>query len=157
MRKLILLVMSLAMLAPVAAAVALAQTESEESIQGSVTSVSGAVVLVEEEPNGESGSEKGYFTVTGETEILRQQGEALVPAALDDLEVGELVVATYAGPVLESFPTQGTAGSIVILGEGYEGGFVDDDEVRCLLPEGCGPDVLPEETGTGAVQYGNAA
>ena len=74
-------------------------------------------MLVEENPNDERGSAKGAFTITDETEILRQQGDEQVPTTFDDLQVGQLVVATYVGPVAESYPTQGTAGSIVILEE----------------------------------------
>ena len=92
-----------------------ARTGSGDGIRGSITSISGAVVLVEEDPADESGSPKGAFTVTGETNILLQQGGEQVPATFDDLRVGQLVEAQYAGPVAESYPSQGTADSIVIL------------------------------------------
>ncbi len=92
-----------------------ARTGSGGSVRGTITSISGAVVLVEEDPADESGSAKGAFTVTGETEILRQQGGEQVPAAFGDLRAGQLVEATYAGDVAESYPSQGKAGSIVIL------------------------------------------
>ena len=111
MKKLILLVTALA------AAPALAQSEPVNGVQGVITNISGAAVLVEENPTDEWGSAKGAFTITDETEILRQQGDEQVPATFDDLQVGQLVVATYVGPVAESYPTQGTAGSIVILEE----------------------------------------
>ncbi len=115
MKKLILLVTALAM--AMAAAPALAQSEPANGVQGVITNISGAAVLVEENPTDEWGSAKGAFTITDETEILRQQGDEQVPATFDDLQVGQLVVATYVGPVAESYPTQGTAGSIVILEE----------------------------------------
>jgi hypothetical protein len=73
------------------------------------------VVLVEEDPSDESGSAKGQFAVTGETEILEQRDEDLVPVSFEALRVGQMVEATYAGPVAESYPTQGIAGRIVIL------------------------------------------
>jgi hypothetical protein len=114
-KKLILLVAALAM--ALVAASALAQNEPANGVQGVITNISGAVVLVEENPTDEWGSAKGAFTITDETEILRQQGDEQVPATFDDLQVGQLVVATYVGPVAESYPTQGTAGSIVILEE----------------------------------------
>ena len=63
--------------------------------------------------------------MTEETAILRQQGDELVPGTFDDLQAGQHVAATYAGPVAESYPTQGTAGSIVVLespGEDLGGG-----------------------------------
>jgi len=107
------------------AAPAVAQMEPANGVQGFITSISGAVVLVEEVPSDEWGSDKGAFTVTEETAILRQQGDELVPGTFDDLQAGQHVAATYAGPVAESYPTQGTAGSIVVLespGEDLGGG-----------------------------------
>jgi len=86
---------------------------------------------VEEDPADESGSPKGTFTVTGETDILQQQNGERAPAAFDDLRVGQLVEAEYAGPVAESYPSQGTAGSIVIL-----------------EPSGSGPGPAPGSTAT---------
>jgi len=53
----------------------------ENSVRGLITEVSRSaeVVLVEEDPSDESGSAKGQFAVTGETEILEQQGGDLAP------------------------------------------------------------------------------
>ena len=98
------------------------RTGSGGGVRGAITSISGAVVLVEEDPADDSGSPKGAFTVTGETEILRQQDGEQVPAAFGDLRVGQLVEAEYAGDVAESYPSQGEAGSIVILGPSGGGG-----------------------------------
>jgi Protein of unknown function (DUF3221) len=155
-KKLILLATSLAML-PATVALGLAQTEPGSEVQGAITSVSGSVVLVEENPVDESGSAKGAFTVTGDTDIFRRSGDLQIPASFDDLRVGQPVIATYTGPVAESYPTQGTAGSIVILEE-----ISADDQLLCLLPEGCDtngdgvPDLRAGEP-SGAVQYDNAA
>jgi hypothetical protein len=160
-KKLILMATSLAMLSATAV-LAVAQTETGSEVQGSITSISGSAVLVEENPADESGSAKGAFTVTGETEIFRRSGDLQVPASFDDLRVGQPVIATYTGPVAESYPTQGTAGNIVILEE-----IPADDQLLCLLPEGCDTngdglrdltvvEPVPDE-GTGAVQYDNAA
>jgi Protein of unknown function (DUF3221) len=155
-KKLILLATSLAML-PATAVLALAQMETGSEVQGSITSISGSVVLVEENPADESGSAKGAFTVTGETHIFRRSGDLQVPASYDYLRVGQPVIATYTGPVAESYPTQGTAGSIIILEE-----IPAVDQLLCLLPEGCDTngDGLPDLTAgepAGAVQYDNAA
>ena len=150
MKKLVLMAATLTLLVMATAAVALAQ-EEPVSYVGYITSISGDSVLVEEDPASEWGGNKGYFTVTGETEILRLVGgDAVAPATFEELEVGQLVEATYSGPILESYPSQGGASSIMILEEDY-----GDDEVRCLLPEGCGPEILPD--GTGAAQYDTAA
>ncbi len=151
MKKLILMAATLTMLVATPAAVALAQEEPTGYV-GYITSISGDSVLVQEDPASEWGGGKGYFTVTGETGLLRLVGgDAVAPATFEELEVGQLVEATYSGPILESYPSQGGAGSIVILEEDY-----GDDEVRCLLPEGCGPEVPPDE-GADAVQYDIAA
>jgi len=98
----------------------------ESSIRGVITEVSRSaeVVLVEEDPSDESGSAKGQFAVTGETEILEQRDEGLVPVSFEALRVGQMVEATYGGPVAESYPMQGIASRIVIL-EGDRTGSPD--------------------------------
>jgi hypothetical protein len=100
------------------AAPAFAQS-SGDSIRGSITEVSRSaeVVLVEEDPSEESGSAKGEFAVTDETEILEQRGEDQIKVPFGALRVGQTVEATYSGPVAESYPTQGVAGRILILDE----------------------------------------
>jgi hypothetical protein len=116
-KKLILMAATLTMLVVTTAAVALAQ-EEPVSYVGYITSISGDSVLVEEDPASEWGGDKGYFTVTGETEIFRLVGgDAVAPATFEELEVGQLVSATYSGPILESYLQQGGAGSIVILAD----------------------------------------
>ena len=112
------LVLSVAALGMALAAPALAQSP-ENSIRGEITELSRSaeVVLVEEKPSDASGSAKGEFAVTAETEILKQQGGDQAPASFEDLQVGQMVEATYAGPVGESYPTQGIADRIVILAE----------------------------------------
>ncbi len=85
-------------------------------VLGTITSISGSAVLVEEDPSAAGSGDKGYFTVTEETEISKLLGgDALAPAAFGDLAVGQTVEATYAGAVAESYPTQGNAASIAIL------------------------------------------
>jgi Protein of unknown function (DUF3221) len=101
-----------------AAAPAFAQPP-ENSIRGEITEVSRSaeVVLVEEDPSEESGSAKGEFAFTGETEIFDRRGGDQTPASFEALRAGQVVEATYTGPVAESYPTQGVAGRIVILDE----------------------------------------
>ncbi|MDQ3302867.1 MAG: YobA family protein [Actinomycetota bacterium] len=133
MRKFITAAGVLVALALVAAIPALAQEEPETGLDdgppivGTITSISGDVILVEENPSVSvfeaspllSGGDKGYFTVTGETGIFGLLGgDAEVPISFDDLETGQLVAATYEGSVVaESYTTQGIAGSIVVLSE----------------------------------------
>ena len=116
------------------AAPALAQSP-ENGIRGEITEVSRSaeVVLVEEDPSDESGSAKGEFAVDPQTEILEQQDGDLAPVAFEELRVGQMVEATYSGPVAESYPTQGIAGRIIIL----EGGRTDnsDDAGLSALPD----------------------
>ena len=88
----------------------------EGVVSGTVTSISGSVVFVEEDPSGDSGA-KGYFTVTSETEITKQEDGKSVPAAFKDLAVGQPVEAAYDGEFATSDPPQGNARSIAILEE----------------------------------------
>lgn len=96
----------------------------DSAIQGTITEISDSTILIEEDPSDWADptgppsvptSEKGFFSVTDETEILDQRGGEPVSATFEDLAVGQLVEATYAGPVATSYPQQGTADSIVIL------------------------------------------
>ena len=105
---------------------ALAQSNGN-SIRGEITSVSRSaqVVLVEEHPSDESGSAKGEFAVDGGTEILEQRDGDLAPIAFEKLRVGQVVEATYSGPVAESYPTQGIAARIVLLDEDGSGNRSD--------------------------------
>jgi hypothetical protein len=130
-------VLSVAALGVAWAAPALAEPP-ENSIRGEITEVSRSaeVVLVEEEPSDEWGSAKGEFAVDDETEILEQQDGERAPVAFEELRVGQMVEATYSGPVAESHPTQGVAGRIVIL-----------DEDRTDDPVDGGLSVLPNTGG----------
>ena len=116
---------------------ALAQSTGS-SIRGEITSVSRSaqVVLVEEDPSEESGSAKGEFAVDGETEILEQRDGDVASMAFTELRVGQVVEATYSGPVAESYPTRGIAGRIVLLDEDGAGN-----------KSGGGPAVLPDTGG----------
>jgi hypothetical protein len=145
-KKLILVVATLAVVVMATAPVASAQTVKPLGYVGYITSFSGSSVLVEEDPQdpvlGGAGSNKGYFSVNGETEILRLVGgDAVAPAAFEELEVGQLVSATYSGLILESYPPQGGAGSITILADAGE-------EPVCNISEGCDFD------GDGALEEG---
>ena len=129
-----------------AAAPALAEPpQNNRIIRGLITDVnrSAEVVLVEEDPSDKWGSDKGNFTVTNETEILERQGGKLTPASFEVLRVGQMVEATYSGPIAESYPSQGTAGRIVIL-----------DEDRTDTPDDGGPAVLPDTGGASLLVLG---
>jgi len=155
-KKFILMAATLMTVVTATTPVALAQMEEPLSYVGYITSISGNSMLVEEDPQdpvvGGAGSNKGYFTVTGETEFFRLvEGDMVAPATFEELEVGQLVSANYAGPILLSYPPQGGAGSITILADAGE-------EPLCTFPEGCdfdGNGTLKE--GISTVQYDTAA
>ena len=72
------------------------------------------VVLVEENPGEETGSQKDSVTVTKATEIFERQGRDLTQVGFDDVKVRQQARAWYAGPVAESYPRQATARVIVV-------------------------------------------
>lgn len=80
-------------------------------IQGAVTSVEAGQILVEEDAAQASGSAKASLQLTNSTLIVHRSG---VAARSSDLRVGQRVQAWVTGPVMESYPTQGTAAVVVI-------------------------------------------
>ena len=72
------------------------------------------VVLVEENPDEETGSQKDSVTVTRATRLVEQGAHDRVSIGFEDLEVGQRARAWYTGPVAESYPRQATARVIVI-------------------------------------------
>jgi hypothetical protein len=71
-------------------------------------------VLVEENPDEETGSQKDSVTVMKATQLFERQGRDLTQVGFDDLKVGQRARAWYAGPVAESYPRQATARVIVV-------------------------------------------
>lgn len=72
------------------------------------------VVLVEENPEKETGSQKDSVTVTKATELFERRGGDPTRMRFDDLKVGQRASAWYTGPVAESYPRQATASLIVV-------------------------------------------
>ena len=72
------------------------------------------VVLVEENPDEDTGSQKDSVTVTKATELSERRGRDLTRIRFDDLKLGQRVMAWYTGPVGESYPRQATARVIVV-------------------------------------------
>ena len=72
------------------------------------------VVLVEENPGEETGSQKDSVTVTKATKLFERQGRDLTQIRFDDLQVGQRARVWYAGPVAESYPRQATASLIAV-------------------------------------------
>jgi hypothetical protein len=59
---------------------------------------------------------KYIITITDETLIFQQDGNDLRRTAFETLENKQWVKIWFTGPVTESFPVQGTAGQVVIIG-----------------------------------------
>lgn len=76
------------------------------------------VVLVEENPDEEHGSQKDSVTILKGTRLFEQREQVLVSADLEDFEIGQQVRAWYTGPVAESYPRQATASIIAIESQG---------------------------------------
>lgn len=169
MKKTILLVAMLAM-ALVGAVPAMAQEGAKQFVSGdqsnappdafdgvilgTITNISGSVVFVEADPSVNSG-DKGFFTVTDETEITKRKGGESLPATLEDLEVGQMVEAAYDGEFATSDPPQGKARSIAILEEDGDTEKVSatfELAVECELPEGL--DGFSGEIGSAPIAYG---
>lgn len=91
-------------------------------ITGTITEVGDSEVLIEENPDESSGSDKSYVRVTPDTRITRRSGGA---AGFEDLAVGAKVEARFSGPVAESYPTRAEAASIVVLEGGNDGALPD--------------------------------
>ncbi len=72
------------------------------------------VVLVEEDPDEETGSQKDSVTVTKATKLFERRGRDPTRIRFDDLKVGQRARAWYAGPVAESYPRQAMASLIAV-------------------------------------------
>jgi hypothetical protein len=86
------------------------------AIAGTITRVEDRV-LVEEQPGQENAGSKIWFSLSDATEIVVQDGDQQRPASKDDLAVGQQVEVWASGPILESYPGQGGAARIVIIGQ----------------------------------------
>lgn len=137
---------------------------TEESVRGSITYIGDNSIFVSEDPNlgveDPGYCEKTYeFLLSEDTEILRQQNGESAPVSADELQVGQLIEATYTSTPGEALPaicpTQRTVDSIVILeesrnnppGNSDNGGAGDDsgdgsDSSINVLPD-TGGSVLP--------------
>lgn len=54
------------------------------------------------------------YTINNDTLIKREDGQALAP---EEVQVGQQVKAWTKGPVMESYPTQAQAGTLIVLDE----------------------------------------
>lgn len=81
------------------------------SIIGRITAIALPEIVVEENPAESHGSAKANVRITDKTRVLHQGNSV---AGADKLVVGQTVKVWFAGPVMESYPIQATAGVIVI-------------------------------------------
>jgi Protein of unknown function (DUF3221) len=88
------------------------------SIRGTITSLTPiagqGVILVEERPQDQAGSNKASVTVNAATRIYRGRVGASTKGSFGDLHNGQRVDVWFSGPVLTSYPVQATASVIVI-------------------------------------------
>ena len=83
--------------------------------QGILTAVSEGSIRIEENPAEEWGGSKAALQITDSTSIVWSNGAAAVRA---DLRTGQRVQAWVRGPVMESYPVQGTAQRVRIEASG---------------------------------------
>jgi hypothetical protein len=88
------------------------------SIRGTITSLTPVagqgVILVEERPQDQAGSNKASVTVNAATRIYRGRVGASTKGSFGDLRNGQIVEVWFDGPVLTSYPVQATASVILI-------------------------------------------
>lgn len=105
----------------VAAAIVVGQSSPAADIRGKIATVSsgaaGGSVLIEGAQEKDTNVDKAATRITAKTLIFKMQEGRKVPKKFSDLKVGQLVEATFAGPVLESYPVQAIAGEIIVLAE----------------------------------------
>lgn len=117
-----------ASLAIVAASWGAAAQQEKVSARGTVTKVTPAadaakdrgilvIVRIEGPRDKAVEHEKAVVKVTTKTKLEKMAGGKKVEAKVEDLKEGVKVESVFTGPVLESFPVQATAGSLLILEE----------------------------------------
>jgi hypothetical protein len=88
------------------------------SIRGTITSLTPlagqGVILVEERPQDQAGSNKASVTINAATRIYRGRVSASTKGSFGDLRNGQIVEVWFSGPVLTSYPVQATASVVVI-------------------------------------------
>lgn len=83
----------------------------EPAIRGVITAKDSSSVRVEANPAEETGSPKAVVRLAPETAVLYRIGDRGDP---EDLTLGHNVSVWFVGPIMESYPVQGTAAVIVI-------------------------------------------
>lgn len=71
-------------------------------------------ILVEQVPTRSAGEPIAWITITGRTRVLARADGHTTDASARELVVGTRVQVWFTGPVMESFPVQATAGTVLI-------------------------------------------
>jgi hypothetical protein len=71
-------------------------------------------VRVEEVPGEGTGGDKSVVTVPAGARLLRRVGGDVIAIGFGDLRTGQRASVWYDGPVRESYPTQGSAGVVLV-------------------------------------------
>lgn len=88
--------------------------DSDPSIRGTVSTVTGSTMLIEGVVESDTSFDKASVTITEDTQIFNADNR---PVSAVDLSPGLRVEAWFTGPVAESYPVQATASDIRILSE----------------------------------------
>jgi hypothetical protein len=71
-------------------------------------------ILVQQIPTRSAGYPSAWIAVGADTDVLQRAHGSVARASAGELVVGMRVQAWFTGPVMESFPVQTTAGTILI-------------------------------------------
>lgn len=93
-------------------------------------------ILIEGEPEEDTGFDKASVRVTRDTRILTETDGETSETTFSDLRMGQYVQAAFTGPVAESYPVQATAAEIVVLGSTPIGEVKDQHEEELLSIKG---------------------
>jgi hypothetical protein len=94
-------------------------------IRGSITSINKAAedntgdikgsILVEGNIEKDTTIDKALVNITKSTRIFESKSGKLIKASFDSLKPNQRVQVLFTGPVMTSYPVQGTAKEVVIL------------------------------------------
>ncbi len=101
-----------------ATAVPIATKTTAPDIRGMVQQwefVDGEGSMLVEGSMADGSSMAAQVRVTGQTQIVRQNGGTLEAGQITHLASGQTVEVRFDGPVMESFPIQATAKEVVIV------------------------------------------
>ena len=97
----------------------------ESDIRGSITNIYKATedstgdiigsILIEGNIEKDTEFDKASVTITKETHVFESKSGKLIKASFDSLKPNQRVQALFTGPVMTSYPVQGTAKEVVIL------------------------------------------